>query len=103
MTVDANDILAESMRPIEKALEKYNITPERLAVKLSAELEAKETKFFAFQGKVLETREVDALHIQQRAREDAHRLLNHYPAEKHEHHGNITVEVVNFGEPDPEG
>ncbi len=36
--------------------------------------------------------------IRQRARMDAHRLLNHYPAEKKDvkHEGNIHVEVVSF-------
>jgi len=86
----AEEILAGGIRA---ALQKHKITEDYLAKKLKAELNAKETKYFQFQGQVVEQRDVIAWDVRQRARMDAHKLLGHYPAEKHEHSGSVTLEL----------
>ncbi len=57
-------------------------------------MEAKETKFFAHQGKVVETEEVEALGIQRQYTEMAVKVKGIFAPEKKEHSGNLTVEIV---------
>lgn len=58
-------------------LESAGVTDERIAKKISSLIDAKETKFFSHQGKVLETKEVDALGVQAQAVEFAAKLKGH--------------------------
>jgi len=69
-------------RPFQAKMVENGIVEDYLAKKLKEELEAKETKFFQFQGNVIEDREVIAWGVRQKAREDANQLLGHVPAEK---------------------
>ena len=87
-------VARQLVEPLFKgALRKKKITEDYLAGKLKEELEAKETKFFAFQGQVIDKKDVVAWDIRQRARKDAHELRGDYPARKveakHEHEGTI--------------
>ena len=64
-----------------ETFEKAGISREFLTTKLLEELNANETKFFQKDGKVLESRDVVAWDVRQKARQDAHKLLGHYPKE----------------------
>ena len=77
------DILKQLNSPIVQALHDQGITPSYLAKKLKSEINSKEIKSFQSKGKVIYSKGLDALDIQQRARMDAHKLLDHYPAERH--------------------
>jgi len=68
--------------PLVKALDGKGITTEYLAEKLKEELEAKEIKIFQYQGEVVESPELIAWEIRQKARMDAQKLRGDYPAEK---------------------
>jgi len=80
-------------RPIIEALESEGITLKRLSRQLKAELRAKETKFFQKDGIVVETRDVIAWDIRQKARIDAHKLRGDYPAEKREIMGDVDIVI----------
>jgi len=71
---------------IIKAFRSEKITASYLAKKLKQELNAKETKVFL--GKeseeVIYSKGLVAWDVRQKARIDAHKLMGHYPAEKHE-------------------
>ncbi len=69
-------------RPIIKTLENSGITAESLALELKEELAAEKTEFFSNKGEVIETRNVIDWSTRQRARQDAHKLMGHYPPEK---------------------
>ena len=69
---------------IAAALEKHGITADLLADKLLEELNADKVFFFAHNGTVTDSREVADYTIRQRARMDAHALLDHYPATRHD-------------------
>lgn len=75
----AADVATESTR---KILEDAGITLKVLTDKLQDELDATETKFFAYQGKVMDQEDVIVWEIRQRARQDAHKLRGDYPAEQ---------------------
>jgi hypothetical protein len=81
----AKKMLDSLSRPIIEAMDKEGMTLEYLMKKLKKELEAKETKFFAFQGKVISKRDVIAWGVRQNARQDANKLRGDYAPEKHEH------------------
>ena len=72
-------LIADLSSPIIEALNRHGITTEYLAKKLKEELEALETKEFCYKGTVVSSKGKAALEIRQRARMDAHKLLNHYP------------------------
>jgi len=76
--------------PICDALASNNITPSRVAKKLSQLIDAKETKHFAFQGRVEDMVELEALDIQLKATDLSAKLLDIYPAERHRIEGQIT-------------
>ena len=78
------ELADELKQGIKQTLEKHGITEEYLALKLKRELNAKETKFFQFQGEVVTEKNVVAWDVRQRARMDAHKLRGDYPADKHE-------------------
>lgn len=75
-------ILKQLNSPIVEALDNEGITPSYLAKLLHKELSAKQIKCFQHQGEIVTT-EIPALDIMQKARQDAHKLLDHYPAERH--------------------
>ena len=77
-------ILETLTAPLVQVLDKEGITPSYLAKKIKAELEATEDRVFCHRGEVITSEPRIAWDVRQRARQDAHRLLNHYPAEKHE-------------------
>ena len=82
-------VLESLNSPIVQALNDQGITPSYLAELLRKELNAKQIKVFQHQGEVIYSGEVPALEIQQRARMDAHKLMDHYPKEKIEVEGTI--------------
>ena len=84
MPVDINEMNSPDV--ITEALQGQGITPEYLAKKLKRELNAKETKVFYDRktGEVVYSKKLVAWEIRQRARQDAHKLLGHYPATRHE-------------------
>lgn len=64
--------LSKKLRPIiDQWLDEAGLTEEHLKFKLLSMLDAKETKFFSHNGKVKDTREVEALGIQMKALEFA--------------------------------
>ena len=96
-----SEIEKDLSSPILSALETEGISPARLAKKLNEELDANETKFFQHQGEVVDEREVIAWEVRQRARIDAHKLLNHYPAEETRVSGSLMVEIVSYADSEP--
>lgn len=96
------------MQPIFAGpLEKAGITAEYLAEKLKEELEAEETKFFSYQGVVVEKKNIVAWGVRQRARESANELRGDFPAKRTEIGGidgkDITVIVKHYSEDKPSG
>lgn len=75
--------------PLSVLMEEGGITRDRLVKKLNAELEAKETKFFQHQGKVVNSRTVIDWKTRQTARKDSFEYLGEKPSEKVE--GTIVV------------
>ncbi|MFA5377108.1 MAG: hypothetical protein WC455_15260 [Dehalococcoidia bacterium] len=71
--------------PMQHAMADTGITSESIAKRLKAQLNAKETKFFQHEGVVVETRDVIAWAIRQRATDMALKLMGAYPAEKQKH------------------
>lgn len=61
---------------IDKWIDEVGLSEERLKRKLKALTEAKETKFFAYEGVVTDQREVEALGIQRQSLEMAMRVKN---------------------------
>ena len=80
---------AERDRPsLEDVFKKKGITRDFLANKLKEELEAGDTQEIRDkEGKTLETKHYPLWSVRQRARQDAHKLLGDYPAEKVKHSG----------------
>lgn len=95
--ITADDIMSRDEK-LEKA-EEHGITADVLFAELKDELEATETKFFQNKGKVIEKKDVIAWATRQNALEKGLRLLDLYPAEKHEHSGNVIFKS-NVPEPD---
>jgi hypothetical protein len=74
----------KKMSPFEIALAGHSISLETLAKQLAEELRATETKTFKSRGEPIKySKPLRAWNIQQRAREDAQKLLGLYPAEEH--------------------
>ena len=96
-----DEIKKDILKPDEnlERAEKQQITPDSLFAELKAELEAEETKFFQNKGKVVEKKDVIAWKIRQDALEKGLKLLGLYPAEKHEHTGDVIFHS-NVPEPD---
>lgn len=100
--VEIDDDFKKAMLNRDEKLEifeKYEITDDYLIGKLKDELEAEETKFFQKDGMVVQQKDVIAWKIRQDARKDAHKLKGDYPAEKHEHSGDVIFHS-NVPEPD---
>ena len=92
-------VLESLNSPIVQALSDQGITPTYLAKLLKDELKAKQIKVFQDKGKVIYSDPIEALDIQQRARMDAHKLLDHYPKEKIEIESTI-FKVINYAKKD---
>jgi len=102
MPVTNDEIVEALLRPIDQALQRQGITPEYLAKKLKQELNATvvKTHYDPKRGEIVYSKKLPAWEIRQRARQDAHRLLNHYPATKHE--VSARVGVVDYQDLDEE-
>ena len=78
-----------------QVLEKAGLTDEALIHKyLIPLLNAKETKFFAFQGEVVETQDVEALGIRKDALDMTFRLKGSYAPTNIQHTGDIIHEIT---------
>lgn len=86
MPVTKDEMLKAAAHPINESFIRQGITLEYLVKKLKRELNAKEVKVFYDRrtGEVVYSKKLPVWDIRQRARQDAHKLLGHYPAEKHE-------------------
>jgi len=73
---------SENLSKLEPYLQKWlvdeGLTEERVKAKIVAGMSAKETKFFAFQGQVVETVEVESLETQRRYVDMAAKVLGIY-------------------------
>ena len=78
------DMVNAIMAPMRDAFKGEGITPKYLAKKLKRELNAKETKAQIPKGgfTFIYSKPMKAWDIQQKARQDAHKLMGDYPAEK---------------------
>jgi hypothetical protein len=101
-----NDELTSHVESMANVLHGKGITPLYLARKLKAELNAKEVKVFNDkEDGIVYSKALPAWNIRQKARMDAHKLMNHYPAEKHEHTGKDGAPIesrMTFFPPEPE-
>jgi len=95
--ISAEEGFAAKRSLFEEALESEGITPEKLAHKLAEELEANETKVFSGRKGVIYSEPLIAWDVRQRARQDAHKLLSHYPAKEVKLSGDVNVNR-NFNE-----
>jgi hypothetical protein len=91
---DAHRALKSISERAPEVLERLGLTIEHVADKcLRPLLDAKETKFFASNGIVLDTREVDALDTRIRAIEVWARLMGAYTAQKVQLSGDLTLDL----------
>ena len=91
---DAHRALKSISERAPEVLERLGLTIEYVADKcLRPLLEAKETKFFANQGIVLDTREVDALDIRLRAVDVWGRLMGAFTAQKLQVSGDLNLDL----------
>jgi hypothetical protein len=79
-----SEVIEALVSPIAEAMSSHGITPDKLARKLSEELEAHEQKVFLSDSRVKYSKKLIAWKIRQEARKDAHKLLGHYPTERHD-------------------
>jgi hypothetical protein len=75
---------------IAEWLDEVGLSETTLKIKLATLLDAKETKFFAHQGVVVDEREVEALGLQLKALDMAFKVKGSYAPEKHEYSNMIT-------------
>ena len=87
-------VLDWKKNPMGPAFEGEGITPEYLARKLKSELNARETKAQIPKGatEFAYSKSMTAWDVRQKARQDAHKFMGDYPAEKVEHSGKLTLE-----------
>lgn len=96
--IEAGKRAGEEVRRETRALlEDAGINLSYLIGKLQDELNAYDTKMFAHQGEIGDTRDVIAWDVRQRARQDAHKLRGDYPADKQEMDANLHIEITNYG------
>jgi hypothetical protein len=86
--------------PMQHAMADTGITSKSMAKRLKAQLNAKETKFFQHEGNVVETRDVIAWGIRQRATDMVLKLMGAYPAEKQKHEFDtpLVLEIRKYAE-----
>ena len=82
MSAAKEKMIQDLLHPFYEAMAEAKITPRLLARRLKKELDAKETKYFQYQGEIISQRNVIAWGIRQAARIDAQKLLGAYPSEK---------------------
>lgn len=89
---------------IEKWLDDVGLSENQLKSKLVILLDAKQTKFFQKDGKVTDTREVEALEIQRKSLDMGFKVKGMYAPEKREHtgkDGSPIQLITEVPEPDP--
>jgi len=92
--VEAHKALKNLTERAPEILERLGLTIEHVANNcLRPLLEAKETKFFANQGIVMETRDVDALDIRLRAIDVWAKLMGAYTAQKMHLSGDLNLDL----------
>ena len=82
-----------------EAGKKHGVTRDSLFSELGAELKAEKTEFFQNKGKIVEERDVIDWKTRQGAVDKGFKVLDLYPAEKHEHTGDVIFHS-NVPEPD---
>ena len=102
--ISRKQVLDSLNSPIVKALKREGHTPSALAKRLTAELNATEVKVFCHNGEVIVSDPLISWTVRQRARMDAHKLLNHYPPERQEIGGpGMTPLKIVYVEPEKAG
>ncbi|RJX19017.1 MAG: hypothetical protein C4575_09585 [Desulforudis sp.] len=74
-------------------LDEHGLSESALKIKLVSLLNARETKFFAHEGRVVDEREVEAIEVQRRTLDLAFKLKGSYAPEKHDHSGEVALPV----------
>jgi len=92
MPVTADEMIQAILAPMKQALDDEGITMPRLAKQLGQELEAMRVEVRGGKEGLQYSKPLVAWDVRQRARMDAHKLLGHYPAEKHDISGSIAYE-----------
>lgn len=99
----AHDAMGHIREKAPQALERLGIGRDRVFAKLGKLMEAKETKFFADKGIVMERVEVEALDIQTRATVELAKMHGAYPKgtdePAHSVPGGITINLGVFDSP----
>jgi len=89
---------------IKKWMDDVGLSENQLKIKLVGLMEAKETKFFHFQGEVTDSREIEALEIQRKTLDMALKVRGLYAPKKRELSGKDgkPLEITTLiPEPDP--
>jgi len=89
---------------IKKWLDEVGLSENELKTKLVKLMDAKETKFFQFQGEVTDSREIEALEVQRKTLDMAMKVRGMYAPKKRELSGKdgepLTITTL-IPEPDP--
>lgn len=107
MPVSHEEMIEAILRPIDEAFDAQGITPAYLAKKLKKELHAKKIKVQIPKGekKFIYSMPLPDWDIRQKARQDAHMLMGHYPAKNQkaekEDGKPLSITVVNYGNKPP--
>ena len=100
-TVVGNQNFIKFTKEINKWLDEFGLSEAALKAKLLQLVDAKETKFFAHEGKITDQVDVDALGIQRQALDMAIKVRGMYAPEKVDVQGNLNITVVDrFGKND---
>jgi phage terminase small subunit len=86
---------------INQWFDEVGLSENTLKIKLLSLLNAKKTKYFQHEGIVTDQREVEAIETQRRTLNMALKIRGMYVPEKYDHSGNLTIEIVKFGENKP--
>ena len=86
---------------ISQWFDEAGLSENTLKIKLLSLLNAKKTKYFQHEGIVTDQREVEAIETQRRTLNMALKVRGMYAPEKCDHSGNLTIEIVKFGENKP--
>ena len=98
VNVVGNQNFIKFTKEINKWLDEFGLSEAALKAKLLQLVEAKETKFFAHEGKITDQVDVDALGIQRQALDMAIKVRGMYAPEKVDVQGNLNITVVDrFG------
>ena len=86
---------------INQWFDEVGLSENTLKIKLLSLLNAKKTEYFQHEGIVTDQREVEAIETQRRTLNMALKIRGMYVPEKYDHSGNLTIEIVKFGENKP--